>query len=189
MDRLNEELLASGFFDVPWPQPFFAIGRDPAGNVWFIDTREPALPVYLANHELLSSDSLVDLGCAEAWGDSVDLFLAELRARDAELERETPHAVFAAGSPDSRRRRASRCSMTRSSSRWSRMTPPSSAPRWIYWPRSATPRRRPRCRRCSTRSGQISRREWSSTGLSNRERGGSLPPTIGGAEDQESRGF
>jgi hypothetical protein len=106
MDRLNEELLASGFFDVPWPQPFFAIGRDPAGNVYFIDTREPALPVYLANHELLSSDSLDDLGCAEAWGDSVDLFLAELRARDAELERETPYSVFAAGHAQLERLRA-----------------------------------------------------------------------------------
>jgi hypothetical protein len=106
MDRLNEELLASGFFDVPWPQPFFAIGRDPAGNVYFIDTREAALPVCLANHELLSSDSLADLDCAEAWGDSVDRFLAELRARDAESERETPHAVFAAGHVELERLRA-----------------------------------------------------------------------------------
>jgi hypothetical protein len=95
MDRLNRELLASGFFDVPWPQPFFAIGRDPAGNVYFIDTREPALPVHLANHELLSSDSLVGPeGCGyQCRPIRVTLISSKVSARSGAVEMKMPHTV------------------------------------------------------------------------------------------------
>ena len=94
---LNETLREQGFFGVPWPGALIALGDDPAGNVWFTDTRDARFPVHLANHELLATDDLLDLSCAEPWGESLEAWLGTLAERNAEIERESPYAVFAAG--------------------------------------------------------------------------------------------
>jgi hypothetical protein len=52
--RVLEENLSyrtHGFFDIPWPSHWFAVGGDGAGNVYYLDLASDPSPVYLADHE------------------------------------------------------------------------------------------------------------------------------------------
>ena len=102
--ELNEEIRMNGFFGESWPDEFIVLGSDPGGNVYFTNTRDERLRIYLANHELIGSASVLE--CSELFADSFDEWLSRLRELNAQIERETPYVVFAAGQPEFERLRA-----------------------------------------------------------------------------------
>ena len=93
--QLNHDLRTTGFGGEPWPDDCIALGVDPSASVYFIDSSDARLPVFLANYELSGSGSVRE--CSEPRGDSFDEWLARLRASNDRLEDDTPYAVFAAG--------------------------------------------------------------------------------------------
>lgn len=118
---LNDELRTTGFSGDPWPDEYVALGTDPGGNVYFMDTREPDLPIFLANHELIGSGSVSD--SAAPCAGSFDEWLVRLRELNAQIEAETPYAVFSAGMRESEELRANPGAESLEALFWSRARP------------------------------------------------------------------
>ena len=51
LTRENLDLRRDGFFDMAWPEHYLWIGRDGAGNGYFLDLSQEGAPVFFADHE------------------------------------------------------------------------------------------------------------------------------------------
>ena len=119
--ELNEELRTNGFFSASWPDEFIALGSDPGGNVYFTNARDERLRIFLANHELLGAESIRE--CSELSGDSFEDWLSRLRELNAQIEKETPYVIFAAGQPEFERLRADPTAGSLEALFWARARP------------------------------------------------------------------
>ena len=57
---MNLELRKNGFFNIDWPDSFFAIGNDSAGNNYFYDLRSPEAKLYYADHDEIFDQNNLD---------------------------------------------------------------------------------------------------------------------------------
>jgi len=50
--EINQDYRRDGFFGIPWPGQYFAVGGDGLGNAYFLDLSQAPAPVRLADHEV-----------------------------------------------------------------------------------------------------------------------------------------
>jgi hypothetical protein len=75
--RDNLHYRTQGFFGIPWPPHWFAVGDDGSGNAYYLDLSIDPSPVFLADHETGK--------CGEAVQD-FGTWIKQLKAEDAEGE-------------------------------------------------------------------------------------------------------
>jgi hypothetical protein len=74
--RANEELRRDGWWDMPWPQEFFAIGDTGCGDTYFIVPSTGDRRVFIADHEGGPAPSYQNLG-EMVESDSFEKFIRE----------------------------------------------------------------------------------------------------------------
>lgn len=91
---LNLEVRSAGFYGVKWPEHYFVIGEDGAGNSYFTDVNKERPAVFLADHELtISKKRLVTSETYETFADFIAFILGLQSENDAAFAEEETESV------------------------------------------------------------------------------------------------